>query len=102
MKFIGIFHNNNLPKHDYRRLFTYVGNVEVIIFYNEDQPFLVEQIAVLLDNEYRAYDVFECLCKFESDVDAKAYAYSFAENLIQYRKSLSDYIHLDDPRKTLQ
>jgi hypothetical protein len=98
MKFIGIFHNQNLPKHDYRRLFTFVGNADVIISYNEDQPFLVEQIAVLLDNEYSAYDVFECSCRFESDVDAKEYAHSFAENLIKYRKSLSDYIHLDDHR----
>ena len=81
------------------RLFAYVNNIEIIIHYNAEQPFYVEQIAVLLDshiengNRIEAYDVFECGLPFQSETDAKAFAVSFAKNLIKYRQELLRYMH---------
>ena len=56
MKYIGNFQNNNLPRNEYPKLFTYVDDREIILSYNENQPFYVEQIAILIDSEFQTYE----------------------------------------------
>lgn len=57
-----------------------------IIFEENGSPYCVRQIRVPLDD--KNFDVFECALPFQTDVDAKLYAKSFAEELIKYRMSL--------------
>ena len=60
MKFLGVFLYYNLPKIDMPKLFAYVDSREVIVSYNKEQPFYVEQVSILIDSEYQTYAVFEC------------------------------------------
>lgn len=53
MKFLGVFQNHNLPKIDMPKLFAYVDSREVIVSYNKEQPFYVEQVSILIDREYQ-------------------------------------------------
>lgn len=57
MKFLGVFQNHNLPKIDMPKLFAYVDSREVIVSYNKEQPFYVEQVSILIDREYQTYAV---------------------------------------------
>lgn len=97
MNYLGIYHNYNLPNIDSPRLFTYVNNVDVIINYNEQCPFYIEQIAVLLErtDKYEAYDVFECGIEAKTDVDAIATARSFVQNLLKYRNTFAKYLSIN-------
>lgn len=93
MKFLGIYHDYNLPKVNLPRLIEYIDNIAVLTSYNENNPFFIEQIAVLLESteHYSAYDVFECGLYFNTDVEAKSFARTFAENLIKYRQEFANY-----------
>ena len=68
----------------------------VFTSYNEDNPFFIEQIAVLLESteQYSAFDVFECGLYFNTDVEAKSFSRNFAENLIKYRQEFANYFRL--------
>lgn len=93
MKYLGIYHDFNLPNINLPRLIEYIDDVEVLTSYNVENPFFIEQIAVLLDtNEnYSAYDVFECGIPFTLEVEANVFSRSFAENLIKYRQIFANY-----------
>lgn len=93
MKYLGIYSKQNLSDNNTHLLLTYVGDVDVIINYNIKCPFYIEQIAVLLDRkeDKEFYDVFECEISASTDDEAKAYAWSFAENLIRYRQNFKEY-----------
>lgn len=39
------------------KLFAYVDSREVIVSYNKEQPFYVEQVSILIDREYQTYAV---------------------------------------------
>lgn len=93
MKYLGIYHDYNLPNINLPRLIEYVNNIELLSSYNAENPFYIEQIAVLLDSNenYSAYDVFECGAYFTTEVEAKAFARTFAENLIKYRQVFTNY-----------
>ena len=93
MQYLGIYHNYNLPNINLPRFIDYIHDIELLTSYNAENPFFIEQIAVLLDgNEnYSAYDVFECGEFFTTDVEAKAFARTFAENLIKYRQEFANY-----------
>ena len=93
MKYLGIYHDYNLPNHNLPRLIEYINNIEILTYYNAENPFYIEQIAVLLDSNtnYSAYDVFECGVYFTTEVEAKAFARTFAENLIKYRQEFANY-----------
>lgn len=82
MKYIGNFQNNNLPKASCSKLFAYYVEREIIICYNEQHPFFVEQIAILFDSEYLTYAVFECGIMCNTDTDAKKLGVKFAQELI--------------------
>ena len=58
MKFFRCFQNHNLPKIDMPKLFAYVDSREVIVSYNKEQPFYVEQVSILIDREHQTYAVF--------------------------------------------
>ena len=97
MKYLGIYQSFQPIISKTPRLLDFVGNIQVIIHYNEEHPFYIEQIAVLLDS-YRehdtlieAYDVFECGVHLKTDTEAKAFGVSFAEELIKYRRELLRY-----------
>ena len=97
MNYLGICHDYNFPNSNSPRLFTYINNdVDVVINYNEQCPFYIEQIAVLLErtDKYRAYDVFECWIEAKTDVEAKEIARSFDQNLQKYRKSFAVYMSI--------
>lgn len=83
MKYVGNFQNHNLPKNDYPKLYTYVDDREIILSYNVNQPFYVEQIAILVESESLTYAVFECEVMFETDVEAKQFGKNFACELIE-------------------
>lgn len=93
MKYLGIYHDYNLPNVNLPRLIEYVHNIELLTSYNAENPFYIEQIAVLLDSNenYSAYDVFECGAYFTTEVEAKAFTRTFAENLIKYRQEFAKY-----------
>lgn len=97
MKYLGIYQSFQPIIDKTPRLFAFVGDIQVIIHYDAEHPFYVEQIAVLLDSHRQydilieAYDVFECGIHFETDTDAKAFGVSLAENLIKYRRELLKY-----------
>ena len=93
MKYLGIYHDFNLPNINLPRFIEYIGNIDILTSYNAENPFFIEQIAVLLDaNEnYSAYDVFECGAYFATDIDAKAFTRTFAENLLKYRQEFVNY-----------
>ena len=97
MNYLGIYHDYNLPNIDSPHLFTYVNNVDVIINYNKQCPFYIEQIAVLLErtDKYLAYDVFECGIEAKTDVDAIATARSFVQNLLKYRNTFAKYLSIN-------
>lgn len=84
MKYIGNFQNHNLPKNEYPKLFAYVDDKEIILSYNENQPFYVEQIAILIDSEFQTYVVFDCGLMFGSDEDVKEFGRKFTSELIEY------------------
>ena len=75
MKYLGIYHDYNLPNVNFPRLIEFVNKIELLTSYNAENPFYIEQIAVLLDSNesYSAYDVFECGVYFTTDVEAKAF-----------------------------
>lgn len=83
MKYIGNFQNHNLPKNEYPKLFAYVDDREIILSYNKNQPFYVEQIAILVDSEYHTYAVFDCGLMFENDEDVKRFGRNFTSALIE-------------------
>lgn len=82
MKYIGNFQNHNLPKSDYRKLYTYLNEREIILSYNSTQPFYIEQISIMIDNEYMVYAVFECGLMFKTDTDAKQFGIDYTSALI--------------------
>ncbi|MCQ2195788.1 MAG: hypothetical protein MJZ28_12695 [Paludibacteraceae bacterium] len=82
MKYVGSFQNHNLPKNDYPKLFTYSEGREIILNYNDNRPFYIEQISILIDSEYHLYAVFECGLMFTSEVDAKNFGRNFTSELI--------------------
>ena len=84
MKFLGVFQNHNLPKIDMPKLFAYVDSREVIVSYNKEQPFYVEQVSILIDREYQTYAVFECGFMCSSDEDAKSFGKNFTQALIDF------------------
>lgn len=92
MKYLRISPKQDLSTNRYC-LLANVEDVDIIINYNPQCPFYIEQIAVLLDrNENKEiYDVFECGIEAHTDEEAKAIATSFAENLIKYRKQFKNY-----------
>lgn len=83
MKYIGNFQNHNLPKNEFPKLFAYVDDKEIILSYNENQPFYVEQIAILIDSEFQTYAVFDCGVMFETDTNAKQFGQNFTFSLIE-------------------
>lgn len=91
MKYKGIALDFILPNRDMPRLYEYINDIEIEISYDRENPFCIKQIAILLDKEYNAYDVFECDIPCSYDVEAKAYAKDFAENLIHYRHDFAMY-----------
>ena len=93
MNFLGIYHDYNLPKINLPRLIEYIGNIAVLTSYNENNPFFIEQKAVLLESteHYSAYDMFESGLYFKTDVEAKSFARTFAENFIKYRQEFTNY-----------
>lgn len=93
MKFLGVFQNHNLPKIDMPKLFAYVDSREVIVSYNKEQPFYVEQVSILIDREYQTYAVFECGFMCSSDEDAKSFGKNFTQALIDF---LRYYQEIDD------
>lgn len=84
MKYIGNFQNHNLPKNEYPKLFAYVDDREIILSYNDSQPFYVEQIAILIDNEFQTYAVFDCGVMFETDIAAKQFGENYTSTLIDF------------------
>lgn len=93
MKFLGVFQNHNLPKIDMPKLFAYVDSREVIVSYNKEQPFYVEQVSILIDREHQTYAVFECGFMCSSDEDAKSFGKNFSQALIDF---LRYYQEIDD------
>jgi len=97
MKYLGIFQRFQPLLCKRPQLFTNVENINIIINYNEQNPFLVEHIGILLDmysdkdKLIEAYDVFECGMHFNTDYETKEFAVSFAQNLIKYRREFSNY-----------
>jgi len=97
MKYLGIYQSFQPILCKRPQLFAYAENVNIIINYDELQPFLVEHIGILLDmcsdgnKQIEAYDVFECGIHFTTDNEAKAFAVSLAQNLIKYRYEFSRY-----------
>lgn len=81
MKYIGNYQNNNLPKAEYPKLFAYYEDIEIIISYNEQCPFFVEQVAILFDSEYNTYAIFNCGYMCETDDDAKEFGVQFTKEL---------------------
>ena len=61
----------------------------------EKVGFFIDKICVLLESSsiYNMYDVFEIQEDFDTDEDAKAFANTFAENVLKYRKNLLSYFH---------
>jgi hypothetical protein len=93
MKYLGIYHDYNFPNINLPRFIDYINNIEVFTSYIAETPFFIKQIAILLDrtDNYSAYDVFECHIDFATDMQAKYFARTFAENLIKYRREFSNY-----------
>lgn len=93
MKYLGVYHDYNLPNINLPRFIEYIGNIELLASYNEENPFFIEQIAILLETteNYSAYDVFECGIYFSTDIEAKSFAKTFGENLIKYRQEFIRY-----------
>ena len=75
------------------KLFAYVDSREVIVSYNKEQPFYVEQVSILIDREYQTYAVFECGFMCSSDEDAKSFGKNFTQALIDF---LRYYQEIDD------
>ena len=85
MKYLGIFQSFQPILCKMPRLFANVEDVNIIITYDEQNPFFIENIGVLLDRHsvnntlIVAYDVFECGIHFNTDEEAK----SFQSNLLK-------------------
>ena len=96
MKYIGIYHDYNLPNINLPRFIEYINNIVVFTSYNEDNPFFIKQIAILLERteRYYAYDVFECGIYFDTDIESKSFARNFAENIIKYRQEFANYYRI--------
>lgn len=88
MKYLGNYQNNNLPKQDLPKLFCYLDEREIIISYNAEHPFFVEQISILIDSMYNTYAVFECGKMCNGDKEAKDFGEDFAQALINF---IEDY-----------
>jgi len=93
MKYKGIYHDFNLPRKG-KLLATYVDNIDIHIRYDEEQPFRITQIAILLEDseQMKLYDVFECDYYAETDVEARTFAKSFAALILKYRKGYDEYL----------
>lgn len=98
MNYLGIYQSFQpiISKTPY--LFAFVDDIMIILHYNSENPFYVEQIAVMIEsyvdeyeNKIEVYDVFECGIPFKTDIEAKAFGVSFAKNLIKYRQELLKY-----------
>ena len=63
--------------------FAYLDEREIIISYNREHPFGVEQISILIDSENTLYAVFECGIFCTTDVQAKDVAKQFTQQLIE-------------------
>jgi len=108
MKHIGIYHDFNLPCEG-KLLAAYVDNTEILIRYDEEQPFQIKQIAILLEDseQMTLYDVFECDYYAKTDVEARTFAKSFAELILKYRQVYGEYLrglkyrrpHINSPYK---
>lgn len=93
MKYLGISSTNY--SNSSRCLYSYLDNVEIVIVLNEEVGFFIDKICILLESSstYNMYDVFEIQEDFDTDEDAKAFANTFAENVLKYRKNLLSYFH---------
>jgi len=93
LEYIGIYHDCNLPMEG-KLLVSYINETEIIIRYDEEHPFRITQISILLENseQMTLYDTFKCDYLAATDVDAKAFATSFAELILKYRKEYGSYL----------
>ena len=93
MEHKGIYHDFNLPRKG-KLLAAYVGNIDIHIRYDEEHPFRITQVAILLEDseQMKLYDVFECDYYAKTDVEARAFAKSFAEFLLNYREIYKEYL----------
>lgn len=87
MKYLGNYQSFNLPKNERPKLFAYADEREIIVSYNDKQPFYVEQIAILIDSEFLTYAVFECGIMFETDEGAKQFGKDYTCALIELVKN---------------
>jgi len=94
MKYIGIYHDFNLPSEG-KLLAAYVGNIDIHIRYDEEHPFRITQVAILLEDseQMKLYDVFECDYYAKTDVEARIFTTSFAELILKYRKEYGMYLN---------
>ncbi|MCF0218992.1 MAG: hypothetical protein HUK14_04345 [Muribaculaceae bacterium] len=83
MKYIGNYQNNNLPHSNNPKLFAYLDEREIIISYDRENPFFIEQISILIDSENSLYAVFECGFYCETDNQAKDVSIHFTQSLIE-------------------
>lgn len=70
------------PKKQYPKLFTYLDGREIVLNYDAENPFRVEQVAILFDSQYNTYAVFECGLMFHTDLEVKEFGKNFAQELL--------------------
>lgn len=59
------------------------------IFYRSDYPLYIERVGVQLIGD--TLDLFECRVFTGSDAEAKAFAVTFAEELVNCRQTVLDF-----------
>ena len=102
MNFIGIccegyFHTSENSKyaHLYRYIKIYEDNVEVIILYDKEHPFLINKIAIQLDNSLynglRMYSVWDLEFKAGSIEECGVISCDFAYQITKFLKDTLKY-----------
>ncbi len=94
MNYLGHYLFSNLPRIDDAKLFEQAEGMVIIVHYNRELPYQVNQISIMRCNESGkdSYDVFECLLFFDSDIKARGFGIDFAKMIIQARQN-NDYTY---------
>ena len=93
MHHCGIFLGHQLLYYckEYKQLYSYSKyGTSVYIYYTPNSPFRIQRIAVQLCDDYM--DLFECDVHADTDIEAKAFANTFAEELISYRETYIKFL----------
>lgn len=76
---------------EYKQLYSYSKyGTSVYTYYTPNSSFHIQRIAVQLCDDYM--DLFECDVHADTDIEAKAFATTFAEELISYRETYIKFL----------